>query len=153
MRMAGTRGPRAVPDQRDSAAFWRVAKKWPDGTAGIGMGRTFDVSYTLIAPSGDQTSFTNKAMAVCPVRAWHRRRNASVRHGRRRTANTPEILSKLANDYLDSKASFEEELAALTRVSPCSSFPSVVRISTEVDEAVQEWAGAEPEIQRSDGRR
>ena len=105
------------------------------GSAGIGMGMAFDLTYTLSTPTGEEITFTNHAMTGVPI-------GISIGAGKQAysmpgndPANTLEILSKLANDYMDGKAQFEEELAALTGVTVTHRFPSVVGISSEVEAA------------------
>ncbi|MCP4655848.1 MAG: hypothetical protein GY856_10565 [bacterium] len=103
------------------------------GTAGIGVGRAYELTTTLTTPGGATISFTNHELTAVPsaLAISAGRQGYTIATGE--AASTVEILSALADDALTGKTLFEEEMAAIAGLSVVHRVPSLTRVGSVVE--------------------
>ena len=106
------------------------------GSAGVGMGQPYDLTVTLLTPSGDSVSFTNNEIAGAPAGLGMGAGTQAYQTSGTDPVNTLETLSKLVNDHLDPKAAFESEMGVLLGLPVCHPFPSVTSVGSDMEPEV-----------------
>ena len=102
------------------------------GSAGIGMGRPFDIETTLTTPGGDSITWSNAALTGVPIGIGIAPGTQGYHPAGEEPVNTVEMLGKIGTDYLDQVATFDEQLAALEGIGVADPFPSAVAVSSVV---------------------
>ncbi|MCP4660394.1 MAG: hypothetical protein GY856_33755, partial [bacterium] len=104
-----------------------------EGQGAIGMGLPFELEITLRTPGGDTMSFANELLSGVPAGLGIAPGGQGYAPPFGEPTNTPEVLAKLAGDYLDAVAGFQQEAASLDAVEIVHPFPSVVMVASVVE--------------------
>jgi RHS repeat-associated protein len=101
------------------------------GDQGFGMGRAFDLSVQLTAPTGESVAFSNGGILGAPVAlSFTPSRAGAASDGARSVTG---LLAKIADGHRDASVTFEDEVARLMGVRTPRPF------------AASTWAGLEVE--------